>query len=107
MRSKQGKNTLTPVQDVIRSLMQKLNMPGDLDRKGKVFSAWEGIAGQASAHSTPFRFRGQTLIVEVASSTWMNELNMRKSELIRRIEREAGEGVVSDIRFQLKRDKKT
>jgi predicted nucleic acid-binding Zn ribbon protein len=99
-----GKRKLTAIDEVIRELMGRLEMPEDMDQKGKVFAGWEAAAGPAADHSNPFRFRGSTLVVEVDGPAWMNELGMRKRELVDRLNREAGGEIVKDIRFQLKKE---
>ena len=102
-RQKRTKSTLTPVNELLGSLMAKLQMPGDIEAKGKVFFAWEEAVGDAASYSEPFRFRGSTLIVEVTEPAWINELSMRKTDIINRLEREVGERVVEDIKFDLKK----
>lgn len=102
-KTRRGRGKLTPVEEVVRSLMERLQMPEDMDRKGRVFTGWAEAAGDAAGHATPFRFRGDTLVVEVDGPVWMNELGMRKRELVARLNRAAGDEVVKDIRFQLKK----
>ena len=105
-RPKRSKGPLTPVNELLGSLMAKLQMPGDIEAKGKVFLAWEEAVGDAAPHSQPFRFRGSTLIVEVTESAWINELSMRKTDIVNRLERAVGEKVVEDIRFEIKKKRK-
>jgi len=86
--------------------MTGLEMPADIELKGKAFLAWEEAAGDAAAHSRPFRFRDSTLIVEVTESAWINELSMRKTDIINRLERAVGERVVKELRFEVKKKRK-
>jgi predicted nucleic acid-binding Zn ribbon protein len=88
------------------SLMAKLQMPGDIEAKGKVFFAWEEAVGDAATYAEPFRFRGSTLIVEVTEPAWINELSMRKADIINRLERAVGEKVVEDIKFEVKKKRR-
>ncbi len=105
-KRKRTKGPLTSVNEVLDSLMTKLQMPGDIESKGKVFLAWEEVVGDAGSHSRPFRFKGSTLIVEVAEPAWINELSMRKADIVNRLERAVGERVVEDIRFEIKKKRK-
>lgn len=100
------KTELTAVEKILHSLMAKLDMPEDTQAKANALSAWEEVAGNAAPHSHAFRFQGSTLIVEVDSSIWINELSMRKSEFMDRLERAVGERVVEDIRFQVKKKRR-
>lgn len=94
---------LTPVEEVLGSVMRELQMPGDIQDKGKVFELWDRVAGEAAAWARPFRFRGSTLLVEVSEPAWLTELSMRRTDLVKRLEREVGEGVVREIRFEMKK----
>ena len=91
------------MEDVIKSVLTRLQMPEDLELKGKVFLVWDEVVGTASDHARPFRFRGSTLIVEVNAPAWLTDLSMRKSDIINRLDRAVGKKVVEDIRFQIKR----
>ena len=103
MKRSKGKSRLTPVDDVLKSVLTSLEMPEDLELKGRVFTAWDDVIGPASGHARPFRFRGSTLIVEVDASAWLTEMSMRKTEIIHRLERAVGKKVVEDLRFQIKK----
>ena len=83
--------------------MTGLQMPEDIELKGKVFLAWDEAAGDAAPHTNPFRFRGSTLLVEVGEPAWITELSMRKTDILNRLERAVGERVVKDIRFEVKK----
>jgi len=107
MKRKKGKasekSTLTPVRDVLKSVLTSIEMPGDLELKNRVFAAWDDIAGDAAPHAHPFRFRGSTLIIEVTAPAWLTELSMKKADIVNGLERAVGKRVVEDIRFQVKR----
>ena len=102
-RIKRTKAPLTSVNEILSSVMTSLEMPEDVELKGKVFLSWEEAAGDAAPYSQPFRFRGSTLIVEVTESAWINELSMRKTDIINRLERAVGKRIVEDIRFEMKK----
>ena len=102
-RSKRTKSLLTPVDEVLNSVMTGLQMPEDIELKGRVFLAWDEAAGDAAPHTNPFRFRGSTLLVEVGEPAWITELSMRKMDILNRLERAVGERVVKDIRFEVKK----
>ena len=105
-RRQRKKSPLTPVNDVLGSLMTKLHMPADIELKGKVFLVWEEAVGDGAPYSNPFRFRGDTLIVEVTDPAWINELSMRKTDILNRLERAVGERVVEDLRFEVKKKRR-
>lgn len=86
--------------------MQNLDIPEDTALRGRALNSWDSIARDASKHSRPLRFQGNVMVVSVSSSGWMNELALRKNELIRRLESDVGQGIVKDIRFQLERERR-
>ena len=102
-RRKRTKGPLTSVDEILSTVMTGLEMPVDIEAKGKVFMAWEEVAGDAAPHTHPFRFRGSTLIVEVNEPVWLTELSMRKTDILNRMERAVGERVVEEIRFEIKK----
>lgn len=103
MKRPKIRSRLTPVEDVLKSVLTSLEMPEDMEIKAKVFAAWDDVVGDASGYARPFRFRGATLIVEVIAPVWLTELSMRKVEIINGLEEAVGKKVVEDIRFQVKR----
>lgn len=102
-RIKRTKGPLTSVNEVLSTVMTGLEMPENIELKGKVFLAWEEVAGDAAPHTHPFRFRGSTLIVEVDEPAWLTELSMRKTDILNRLERAVGSKVVEEIRFEVKK----
>ncbi len=62
---------------------------------------WEFLVGEHIAKAaTAVRIVKGVLLVKVKSSTWRNELNLRKQEIISTLNRGLGQDVVKDIRFQ-------
>ncbi len=105
MRNSRKKGIPTRVDNIIKKVMKNLDIPEETALRGRALNSWDSIAGDAARHSEPLRFQGGVMVVSVSSSGWMNELSLRKSELIRRLGRDVGEGVVKDIRFQMEREK--
>jgi predicted nucleic acid-binding Zn ribbon protein len=83
--------------------MTGLQMPEDMELKGRVFLAWDEAVGDAAPHTHPFRFRGSTLIVEVGEPAWLTELSMRKADILNRLERAVGGRAVKDLKFEVKK----
>lgn len=62
---------------------------------------WESIVGDHIARAaTAVKIVKGVLFVKVKSSTWRNELALRKREIINTLNSALGEEVVKDIRFQ-------
>lgn len=67
--------------------------------------AWRRICGEAGARfSEPHDFKGETMVVEVADSVWLQELELTKDRLLENMKHEMPEGMEpKDIRFVLRR----
>jgi len=67
----------------------------------QIISDWENLAGKEIAQSSqPIKIQDKCLFLAVKSNVWANELNLRKGELIEKINREAGEEIISNILFR-------
>ena len=62
---------------------------------------WEDVVGERIAQMTKVtRILQGVLIVHVKTSTWRNELTLRKKEIIDKLNNVIGTDVVKDIKFQ-------
>lgn len=62
---------------------------------------WEAIVGEHIARAaTASKIVNGTLFVKVKSSTWRNELSLRKKDIIQTLNSALGQEIVKDIRFQ-------
>ena len=86
--------------DALRELIGSLG----IDKKLREYDAvndWEAIVGPAIARvATAEKISQGLLVVRVQASTWRNELNMRKQEIIAKLNQELGSDIVKDIKFQ-------
>lgn len=63
---------------------------------------WDGVVGpRIAAVTRAAEVRGETLVVEVASSAWLNELTMMRKTILERINRVREGTTVAQIRFRL------
>jgi len=70
----------------------------------QTISNWEKLAGkEISQSSQPIKIQDKCLFLAVKSNVWANELNLRKGELIEKINREAGEKIISNILFKIRK----
>jgi predicted nucleic acid-binding Zn ribbon protein len=65
-----------------------------------VVPEWPGLVGpQIAAVTEPLRVSGQTLFVAVQSSPWMMELNLRKREILARVNAGRAGGRIRELVF--------
>jgi len=70
----------------------------------QIINNWENLAGKEIAQSSqPIKIQDKCLFLAVKSNVWANELNLRKGELIEKINRKAGEEIISNILFKIRR----
>lgn len=63
---------------------------------------WAGAVGaRVSEVTRPVEVRGDTLVVEVSSSAWINELAMMSSLILRRVNERMGTAPIGRLRFRL------
>ena len=89
----------------IHSILEKTLKALEIDVPLKTYSvlgAWNEIAGESVAgHSQPRFIRNQILFVDVAHSTWMQQLQFLKPALLEQVNAFLGEPLIQDIRFKL------
>ena len=85
--------------EVMRQAIDSLNMREGLD-KARAVDAWQKIAGQhlGAACGRP-TVRGNMLIIPVDSAALRQELNLRRSSILRDINARVGSEIISEIRF--------
>jgi hypothetical protein len=84
---------LTPSASLLSGALGRL--AGDL---GRVVGAWPAVVGaQLARVSTPSGLRDGTLRIRCASASWAQTINGNELQLLDRLERELGKGVVRRI----------
>ena len=70
-------------------------------REQEVFTLWDEAVGERIAKvAKPTRILKGTLFISVSNGAWRNELNMRKQEIVKRLNEILAEEIVKDIKFQ-------
>ncbi len=85
-----------PLKDLLDRLRLSESMAG-----WKAVEVWpEAVGERVASHTRAIAFHEGTLVVEVDSSTWMNELTYLKRRLIEELNRRLDGDVVRDVRLQ-------
>jgi len=83
------------------SVLDALGLSQAVERHA-VFREWEERLGPEIARAArPHRVDGETLIVRVATSAWLNELSLRQGELLRRLNAGRSRSSVRRLVFRL------
>ena len=95
------KNEVVHIGSVINKVLKthRHEFDGDLVQ---VWNLWDSAVGEAIAkNARPAAFKGKLLLVNVVSSTWMNELIFLKKDIIKKINEALGKELVEEIKFKI------
>jgi hypothetical protein len=91
----------TPANDIINLLKRQLGLD---ENTYAVMQIWERELGPLAKYAELVAFQKRQLIVEVASSVHLQEMTLRRRDLINKINQYFGrEKVVKDIKLRLKK----
>jgi predicted nucleic acid-binding Zn ribbon protein len=83
------------------TVLDRLGVTQAVERHA-VFREWEERLGPEIARAAhPHRVDGETLIVRVTSSAWLNELSLRQGEILRRLNAGRRRSSVQRLVFRL------
>ena len=98
--SKMPYASIKPIRSAITELVNGLGIQKKLQEYDAVIY-WENVVGERIAQmTTATRILQGVLFVHVKSSTWRNELTLRKKEIIDKLNSIIGIDTVKDIKFQ-------
>jgi predicted nucleic acid-binding Zn ribbon protein len=90
-----------PIGELVGKLLGKYRQVSD-HKLTKLWDIWEDAVGELIAENTrPAAFKGHMLIVYVNSSTWMQQLQFLKKDIIENVNAALGENVVEEIKFRI------
>lgn len=86
---------------ILEQTLRGLDLEAPL-RAYSIWGAWKEIVGDpVSLHSRPHAIRNRVLFVEVSHSTWMQQLQFLKPNLLKKINDYLREPLIEDIRFKI------
>jgi len=98
--SKTLRTSTKPIGSAIDELVQSLGIKKKIQEYDAVVY-WESVVGERIAQmTTATRILQGVLFVHVKTSTWRNELTLRKKEIIDKLNTVIGINAVKDIKFQ-------
>ncbi len=97
---KAQRSSIKPLGSAMQELIVGLGIKKKIDEYQAVVR-WPEIVGDHIAKvSEATRIRQGVLFVSVRVSTWRNELQLRKAEIMKKLNKALGEELVKDIKFQ-------
>jgi predicted nucleic acid-binding Zn ribbon protein len=88
-----------PLGDLMSRFLDRSGLAPKVEAAGAV-AEWPKLVGpQIAAVTRALRVSDGVLLVAVANSAWMNELNLMRAELMRRVNAGRGEGRIRTLVF--------
>lgn len=95
------KKPASAIGDVLKSVFAQIENKKTVGKES-VDASWREAAGDtAFKHSRPASLRKGVVTVRVDSSTWMQELSMKKRALLKGLKRSLGKDRITDIHFRI------
>jgi len=89
------------VDSILERTLSKLNL-GIKVKQYQIWEVWDSVVGEHIARQAqPYQIRNMILWITVSSSTWMQQLEFMKQQIIDRLNERIGEKVIKDIRFRI------
>lgn len=96
-----GGDCFTPVAVALEGYLDRTGLGDSLARLGAM-DEWAAAVGErVSGVTRPVEVRGETLVVEVLSSAWINELSMMGGLILERLNGRGAGPPIGRIRFRL------
>jgi predicted nucleic acid-binding Zn ribbon protein len=97
---KARRSSIKPLASAIQELIGEIGIKKKIDEYQAVVKWAETVGDHIAKVSQATRIRQGVLFVSVRVSTWRNELQLRKAEIIKKLNKSIGEDLVKDIKFQ-------
>ena len=96
-KSKKSTHIGSILNDVLKTLRPEAD--GGLVQ---VWQLWDDVVGRAIAENArPAAFKGKLLLVHVASSPWIHQLQFLKKEIIEKLNAALGQELIKDLKFKI------
>lgn len=98
MRPRERRSPVT-LRHALEQMLERLGI-GDRVREYEAVAVWPEVVGERIAEvARAARIRRGILVVEVASGPWRQELQMRKADIVGKLNARLGSATVKDIQF--------
>ena len=95
------KKDLIPLKKILDSFFKKHHLENKLKGYQIIHNWTECVGKKIATHSKPYKIQGKTLFLIVDTHVWANELNIRRGEIIEKINNKAKEKIIYDIKFKV------
>jgi len=101
MKPKKDKD-FSHIGTLINNVLNKCRNERPDSEMTRIWALWDKTMGVTIAENArPAAFKGQLLVVQVASSPWMQQLQFLKKDIIQKLNSALGKELVQDIKFKI------
>ncbi|MFO7560515.1 MAG: DUF721 domain-containing protein [Desulfobacterales bacterium] len=98
----QNKQNLSHIGTVINDVLNQCRKERPDSDMTRIWALWDKTMGMTIAENArPAAFKGQLLVVQVASSPWMQQLQFLKKDIIQKLNSALGKELVQEIKFKI------
>ena len=91
------------ITDLREAMLQELGI-FEMYRLMKLYHDWESVVGpMVSGQAKIVHIKPPVIVVEIGHTVWMQEMTMRKPQLLEALREYYGESIITDIKVQLPR----
>jgi predicted nucleic acid-binding Zn ribbon protein len=91
----------THISAILPGLLQRFR-PAAEEGMLRVWQVWDRLLdADIARNARPAAFKGSLLLVHVTSSVWLHHLQFIKKEIVKRLNDDLGQPLVSDIKFKV------
>lgn len=88
-----------PLSEIMARVIRDSGMETPLLQK-RLIDGWEVVAGNAIAKYTQQKYiKNQTLFIKLSNPALRQDLSMRRTDLVRKLNEHVGSFIISEIRF--------
>ena len=95
------KRKVSPIGDVVRSVVSRLAAQKSIGKEAVDASWKESVGEEGFKHSRPVAVRQKVLTVRVDSSAWLEELALKKRRILKAMKQRIGRDKLTEIRFRI------
>ena len=90
-----------PLGDILKVVLKPDRSEGSFELT-RIWQLWDRAVGPVIAENArPAGFKGRILLVYANSSPWLQQLQFLKEDIIQKLNDDAGEQLVADIKFKV------
>ncbi|OQX22920.1 MAG: hypothetical protein BWK80_28690 [Desulfobacteraceae bacterium IS3] len=87
--------------DIISKTLKQFRGEGE-EQLVTIWKIWDNVVGEYIAkHAQPEAFKGKILLVKVTDSSWMQQLQFEKKEIISKLNHALRKNLIEEIKFKV------